>query len=115
MEVEIVGGQHNGRVVCIPRILLKPKEMEVPFEWGRRQFPINSAFGMTINKSQGQTLKRVSVYLPDHVFAHGQLYTAQSRTSHPDNIRTMVTPASTSELRNRTQNIVYKEVLTDTT
>jgi ATP-dependent DNA helicase PIF1 len=106
MEVEIIGGQHNGKVVCIPRILLKPKEGECPFGWGRRQFPVSVAFAMTINKSQGQTLQSVGVYLPEPVFAHGQLYVATSRVSHPDNIRMMVTP-----LLNKTRNIVYREVL----
>ena len=91
IEVEIISGQHSGKVVCIPRILLKPKEGEFPFEWTRRQFPVNIAFAMTINKSQGQTLDRVGVYLPEPVFAHGQLlYTALSRTNHPNNVRIMI-------------------------
>ena len=76
IEVEIMSGHHNGKRVCIPRVLLKPKEGEFPFEWTRRQFPVNIAFAMTINKSQGQTLERVGIYLPEPIFAHGQLYTA---------------------------------------
>jgi ATP-dependent DNA helicase PIF1 len=115
IEVEILGGQHNGKAVCIPRILLKPKEGEYPFDWERCQFPVNVAFAMTINKSQGQTLTRVGIYLPEPVFAHGQLYTGSSRPSHPNNIRVTVIPSVDSQPTNKTRNIVYTEVIEDTT
>ena len=37
---------------------------------------------MSINKSQGQTLEHVSIWLgDDHCFTHGQLYEALSRVS----------------------------------
>ena len=62
---------------------------------------------MTINKSQGQTLKkRVGVYLPEPVVAHGQLYVAASHVSHPGNIQFAFTGSTT-------QNIVYAEILRD--
>ena len=38
---------------------------------------------MTINKSQGQTLKRTGLLLPESCFAHGQLYVAFSRCGFP--------------------------------
>ncbi|KAK1345516.1 hypothetical protein QTO34_007974 [Cnephaeus nilssonii] len=43
------------------------------------KFPVMPAFGMTINKSQGQTVDRVGIFLPEPVFRHGQLYVAFSR------------------------------------
>ena len=53
----------------------------------RRQFPIRLAFGMTINKSQGQSLGRVGILLRAPVFGHGQLYTAFSRAQKRDCIK----------------------------
>ena len=43
---------------------------------------------MTIAKTQGHTCKgRVSVYMPEPVFAHGSLYVALSRVTDPRNLR----------------------------
>ena len=50
--------------VDIPRIRLKSDVKKVGLSWTRIQFPVQPAYAMTINKSQGQTIKgKVGVYL----------------------------------------------------
>ena len=64
-----------GTVHFLPRLKCLVDDMEMPFQWQRRQFPVRNAFSMTINKSQGQTLKgKCGAFLPASVFSHGQLY-----------------------------------------
>jgi ATP-dependent DNA helicase PIF1 len=45
---------------------------------------------MTINKSQGQTLSTVGVYLQKPVFTHGQLYIAISRVISKDGLKILI-------------------------
>ena len=65
--------------VLIPRVDMNPSRNRWPFQMQRRQFPVVVSFAMTINKSQGQSLKQVGLFLPRPVFTHGQLYVALSR------------------------------------
>ena len=110
LECSIAGGEFNTRRVLIPRINLKPKDREFAFEWSRRQFPVRVCFAMTINKSQGQTLQNVGVWLNDCCFAHGQLYVALSRVGSPSKIKFAIRRLHGSG-KNFTSNVVFKEVL----
>ena len=47
---------------------------------------------MTVNKSQGQTIPNVGVYLPAPVFSHGQLYVVMSRATSRTNIKILALP-----------------------
>ncbi|CAH2016680.1 unnamed protein product [Acanthoscelides obtectus] len=61
--------------------------LDLPVNLKRRQFPVRLAFAMTINKSQGQTLNSVGLFLPVTVFDHGQLYVALSRARSFENLK----------------------------
>ena len=99
-------GAYQNKVVLIPRMPLIPTNSYLPFDFQRNQFPIRPCFCMTINKSQGQTLEFVSLWLgPDHVFTHGQLYVALSRVSSIRNIKVAIDHPNFL-----TRNVVYKEI-----
>ncbi|XP_074291818.1 uncharacterized protein LOC141618623 [Silene latifolia] len=69
----VASRSHVGSKVYIPRITLTPSDTTMfPVKLERRQFPLAVCFAMTINKSQGQSLSRVGLYLPRPVFTHGQ-------------------------------------------
>ncbi|CAI0399972.1 unnamed protein product [Linum tenue] len=104
----IMGGAYAGSVVAIPRIVVNIDNRNWPFILKRRQFPVRLCYAMTINKSQGQTLDRVGVFLPKPVFSHGQLYVAVSRVRSAEGLKFLIEnedhiPAG------YTRNIVYNE------
>lgn len=103
VEATILTGSSQGETVFIPRIPLIPNDL--PFEFKRLQFPLKVCFAMTINKSQGQTLKFAGVDLRQPCFSHGQFYVACSRVSSSCSLVILVTPSRT------TKNVVYKEIL----
>ena len=110
IEAKIMTGTHTGSVVFIPRITLTTThDSRLPFTLSRRQFPLKQSYAMTINKSQGQTLKRVGIYLPQPVFTHGQLYVAMSRVSSYSGLHFSV--GKTDENACHTDNVVYKSAL----
>jgi ATP-dependent exoDNAse (exonuclease V) alpha subunit len=108
LEARILGGDHNGDIVFIPRISLIPSAKSADFNFilKRRQFPVRLAFAMTINKAQGQSVKFVGLDLRVPVFSHGQLYVALSRATCSRRIQLLLGPNTS-----KTTNVVFAEVL----
>jgi hypothetical protein len=110
LEIRLLTGEHAGQKVFIPRVANEPGEDENAFKFTRRQFPIRVCFSMTINKSQGQSVKYVGLDLRSPAFAHGQFYVAVSRVTSVYNIKAIWNERDRVA---KTQNVVYKEVLLD--
>jgi ATP-dependent DNA helicase PIF1 len=71
---------------------------------------------MTINKSQGQSLKHCGILLSRSVFTHGQLYVAASRVGDPAGLRFHLASDDchtdkTDQHHHLTRNVVFTEVL----
>jgi ATP-dependent exoDNAse (exonuclease V) alpha subunit len=112
LQVRVLTGDHAGETALIPRITLTPSLTNVDFaiKLKRRQFPIQLAFAMTINKAQGQTLRHIRIDLRKPVFSHGQLYVVLSHATSSEHINVLLpddAPAFS------TPNVVFPEVLLD--
>ena len=107
----IITGTHAGKQVFLSRIPICPSDLDMPFKFRRLQFPIRPAFAMTINKSQGQTLDTVGIYLKKPVFAHGHLYVALSRVTNKNNVHMLIEREHPDTPYGFTTNVVYPEIL----
>jgi len=65
---------------------------------------------MTTNKSQGQTLSKVGLYIPRSVFIHGQLYVAISRVKTKKKWLKIIILNEDGDVTTITTNVIYTEI-----
>lgn len=102
IEATILKGKYKEEDVLIPRIPLIPTDM--PFDFKRLQLPVQLAFAMSINKSQGQSFGVCGINLENPCFSHGQLYVACSRVGKPSHLFIFAP-------HKKTKNVVYAKAL----
>ena len=64
---------------------------------------------MTINKSQGQSLTKVGLYLPHPFFTYGQLYVAIFRVRTKEWLKILILDED-ENVTYKTENVVYSEI-----
>ncbi|XP_071740075.1 uncharacterized protein [Rutidosis leptorrhynchoides] len=110
IEAHIITSHYFGNLTYIPRMMIAPTDKKIAVKFQRRQFPIDVCFAMTINKSQGQSLSNVGLFLRKLVFTHDQLYVVVSRVMSKKGLKVIILDENGNDAR-ITKNVVYKEVL----
>nr|KAJ0185591.1 hypothetical protein LSAT_V11C900497200 [Lactuca sativa] len=100
IEATIIIGTSIGKRVYLPCIKFIYKSSDLPFTFIRKQYPIKP----------GLISEKIGIYIPEPVFAHGQLYVALSCATSPDSIRILIESHANTP-QNKTKNIVFKDLL----
>src|SRR5258705_7266800 len=81
--------------------------LKLSFSFKRLQFPVWLAFAITINKSQGQSLKVTGLGLDFtyECFSHGQIYVGMSRAMDPSKLYIV------ADENGETKTVMYAQVL----
>lgn len=115
IQVELLTDETPRPIVLIPRIGFRAKVGRNGISFMRVQFPLRTAYSMTINKSQGQTLTKIGLDLRSPPFAHGQLYVALSRAQNRNSIMCLLSDEFIIDGTPCSENVVYPPFITAAT
>ena len=65
---------------------------------------------MTINKSQGQSLRTIDIFMKEQVFTHDQLYVALSRATSRKGLK-IISYDNKGRPSAYAKNIIYKDII----
>ena len=117
IDAKVLTGKAINQRVYLTAMPLTPSDTDLPFTFRRKQIPVNLAYALTINKSQGQTFDRVGLFLDRPCFTHGQLYVAMSRVKSRSGLKIYIESGSQQGIHDGnvyTKNIVYTNLLQQT-
>uniref|UniRef100_A0A0R0KHC7 DNA helicase Pif1-like 2B domain-containing protein n=1 Tax=Glycine max TaxID=3847 RepID=A0A0R0KHC7_SOYBN len=106
IEARVMSENTIGNIIYIPRMSISPSQSSRPFKLIQRQFPIMVSYDMTINKSQGQSLESVGLYLTRPVFI---VMVNFSRVKSKRGLKILIHDRDNKPLKTTT-NVVFKEV-----
>ena len=107
IEAHILGGEFHGQLYLIPRIKLTTTESNMLYILSQQQYPIYLYFTMTVNKSQGQSVKTIGVDLQTSAFTYSQIYVALSQVTSAQGVTVLLSENGYG----KTNNVDYPEVL----
>ncbi|CEF61639.1 DNA helicase Pif1 like family and P-loop containing nucleoside triphosphate hydrolase domain-containing protein [Strongyloides ratti] len=99
------------KTFLIPKIIHTPVDLKIPIPFTRYQYPVKLGFCITINKSQGQTLENVGLYLEESLFAHGQLYVALSRVRSASKVKVKWAYEQSPNRKGKIKNVIIKNLI----
>ena len=108
LQVRLLSGTQSGRIILLPRCSfhVSAENSGLPFAFTRVQFPLIPGYCVTVHKAQGQSLQAAGLFFEQDCFAHGQLYTALSRTGGWQSLFVLMPPNESALV-----NLVRKHVL----
>ncbi|KAI9476363.1 MAG: hypothetical protein EXX96DRAFT_540892 [Benjaminiella poitrasii] len=85
--IDFEAGSLISKAILAPKNTQSQMKHKQQYPFKRRQLPVRSAFAMTINKAQSQTLDSLGLFFVSSVFSYGQLYVAFSRIKQSSSIK----------------------------